>query len=194
MKSFNVILKESPEIIHGGQNPLWKMYTNMADSIHKTHGIHVADHITLVHDSSGYKNPDFNRQYLMHGSIGSPKLRVEFKNHKFDQLKGLRGTYASLVHKGDTSDNISDGLKTIYDSELSSHDYLTSDSTQMEGGRYIWKNLTKDYENSGKHLYVHDGQKFTKVSHKDIINSEHLIWGQGSNFSNVRLVVSNASF
>jgi hypothetical protein len=187
------ILMEMPRILDGGQNDLWDMYTKMAESVHNSSNDvkDIGDNVTMLNVN---RHPDYNRQYVAHGEPGKPLLRMEFKDHSFSNLSDKKGSYASLVHKGGyVKTSVSDKLKKIYDHELNSNDYITSDANQYEGGKIIWKKIVKDFENEGKSIYIHDGERLTKVSHQDILNGEHSIWGTGSNFANTRLVVSNDS-
>lgn len=186
-------LSESPEMVMGGRNPLWTMYTNRAKDNHIKNGEHIGqigdDRITKIKDGG-----DYSTQYLVHHKEPNehPKLRVEFKNHQFSSLPNKSGSYASLVHKNDgVHDSVRQHLKDIYDHELKNQDYVTSDMTQYEGGKILWKDLSKHFEDSGKHLYLHDGNSHQRVSHSNIINGEHMIWGDHPKFSNIRLVVSN---
>lgn len=187
------ILMEMPTIMDGGQNSLWDMYTKIAEKTHRSNkdAKDIGDNVTRLEVNG---TSELNRQYVAHGEPGNPLLRMEFKNHSFSDIPDKTGSYASLVHKGASiKTSVSDKLKKIYDHELNTHDYITSDANQYEGGKILWKKMTNDFENEGKNIYIHDGEKLTKVSHQDILNGEHSIWGTGSNFAKTRLVVSNGS-
>lgn len=135
------------------------------------------------------RHDDFSRQYLRHdGKVSS--LRANFSNHRIPSKPELRGSYASQIIKS-TDGDVFASLKSIYDHELSNHDYLATDATQYQGGKYIWKRLAKDYSESGKHLYVHDENGLRKISNDYVSNNENVIWGKDDDFSKIRLIVSN---
>jgi hypothetical protein len=193
MKSFKEILMEMPQLISVKRPILWEIEAKTAMNKHLSDGELVSDdgehRTTVIKNSSPVEQfVKFARQYQVNTKDAQPKLHIEFKNHSIGKRNG---TYSSKLVKLNPSDHVWNHVKSIYDRELDSHDYLISDANQYEGGKHVWKKLSKTYEDSGKHLYIQDHEKLTKVTHADILNGEHSIWGDADKFQHVRLVVSH---
>lgn len=150
--------------------------------------------VTVTHSDGNF---EWSRQYIKH-KIDNPKsidLRMDFSDHKMHTPSGDKsGTYASVIVKHHTNRNPEyQTLKSVYDRELNNKDYLISDSMQHEGGVATWKRLASDYLNSGKHVYLKDGNEFKKLDSVDYLNAHHdSIWGYGHSFASKRIVVSNS--
>lgn len=198
MKSIKEILMEMPQLMDVTNPESWRKDMHVAHKNHLQYGtlVHSDEHTNMTrtqeHTTPKDKWVHYASQYQVHqhNNKEHPLLHVEFKDHK---MNGKNGSYVSKIIKHDKNSNIWNHIKSIYDKELANHDYLISDSQQYEGGKHVWKKLTKDYEGAGKHLYLHDENGLHKISHQHILDNEHAIWGYPDHFSNKRLVVSNDS-
>lgn len=197
MGTVRKFLSESPNMTEGGSDlSYWRSLAIRAKYDHLNNSETVAKtpehHITLIHQPTiPGKYQEYNRQYLVRDGSGDVSYRADFKDHKFSSHPHLNGSYSSMVIKVNQKDRVSSITKQIYDHELQKHDYLISDSNQYEGGKHIWKHITKDYEESGKHLYLYDGDIHHKITHQEILDKEDYIWGNGDVFTGRRLVISH---
>ena len=178
-------LNESPEMVYVSKN---SPYLQM-----KKHEVDADQHanVTPLFKTDSYKitrvqkDPD-TEQYAKIDSNGNPIFRIHVGKTKLQHIPKRTGAYVGSLLKFNSANQYSD-IKKVYDHIIDHNDYVRTDDIHYPGGRNTWLALVKDFEQDGKHLYIHKTEGIEKTTAQSIHDNQNMIWSSDKN----HIVVSN---
>jgi hypothetical protein len=135
--------------------------------------------VALAGNSDQYAKIDNNR---------NPIFRLDTTKTSLSSVPNKVGSKVASMVKFNTEYQYPD-VKKVYDHLLINNDFIRTDDIQYPGGKNTWLKLVHDYDSEGKHLYIHENDKLTKVLASHIEANHSKIW----NSDKTHVVISNSS-